>query len=173
MRNSSMAPFALFLVMCSSNACGPHGEARSAGGGAEPGDAAIAESADARAVEEPPASGCAATFVAARTMPGCRIDTTPSCRYAEGECTCVPPPQCGGAMMPPPHPGDPGSWRCGSSDPAVLDEAGCPYVMPKDGAQCPSRGKSCSYGACSWAQTIASCQGGVWHVEQHFMPPPP
>jgi hypothetical protein len=121
----------------------------------------------------PVTNACPSSFGDAQRRNGCVIGSTPACSYAEGACTCNQFPNCGGVMRAPAPPGGPGMWNCGSNDPRVLDPAGCAYVVPKDGASCSTAGKRCAYGACSWSQTVATCQGGAWHVEVHRGPPPP
>jgi hypothetical protein len=119
------------------------------------------------------AKGCPSTFGESEKRAGCTLAMTAQCTYAEGACACEPPRQCGGARMREPLPGEPGVWRCGSTDPRRLDPAGCPYVPPSAGASCATAGKRCFYGACPWAGTAATCSSGAWRLQQIISPPPP
>jgi hypothetical protein len=130
-----------------------------------PAEASVKPSADPNA--------CPATFHDAEKARSCVFAVTPACKYAEGACGCEPQRNCGGAQMRNTGPGDPGSWRCGSTDPRRLDPQGCPYVAPTAGAACATAGKYCFYGACSWAGTAATCSAGAWHLAQIMGPPPP
>ena len=95
----------------------------------------------------------------------------PACEYAEGSCACGAPTQCGGAYMPHP-PGSPGTVYCTPKSPNALRADGCPFTPPKKGQVCAGT-RSCTYGPCTWSQTIATCKGGAWDVVEHHSAPPP
>jgi hypothetical protein len=116
--------------------------------------------------------GCPATFRAAETA-HCVLGQEPSqCNYAEADCYCSPPPQCGGAYMHHP-PGSQGYFTCNPKSASVLRGDGCPYQVPANGATCATEDKACLYGPCSWSTTTATCKSGAWVVTQYMGPPPP
>lgn len=171
--------------------CGPRAEPSVATGSADAGVVPVETIApppalDAGATSDaaPPAAdaskpppmdeaGCPKTFVAGVSnhcvlaMPGKQT----TCKYPEGTCDCVEPAQCGGAYMAHP-PGSPGVLVCAPKDPAALKADGCPWKTPTDKSPCKAA-QTCSYGDCSYSQTVATCKGGKWKVEHLESPPPP
>ncbi len=166
------ASLGLGLYACAATTPAPG----NAGGRGDPDESSASDGATApetSARTQPDANKCPATFQEAQRPRQCAFAVTSACTYKEGACGCEAVQNCGGAQMRPTGAGEPGTWRCGSTDPRLLDVAGCPYVPPAAGASCASAGKYCFYGACSWAGTAATCSAGAWHLAQIMGPPPP
>lgn len=119
-----------------------------------------------------PVAECPASFAEASRVARCSFGMS-ACTYPEGLCACPPPPQCGGAEAPPPPKGAPLALVCVPNDPRATDARGCPIQVPSQGAPCTQSSIQCSYGACSWSQTIATCSATGWAVEHRMQPPPP
>ncbi len=118
-------------------------------------------------------TGCPTSFVRAQ-MATCILQEprADACAYPNGRCICVEPSQCGGAHMNFP-PGSLGVWSCTPTNPDTAARAdGCPWLTPAKGSECQGD-RSCTYGACSYAQTVATCQGGKWNVVFRQLPVPP
>lgn len=127
---------------------------------------------DASPPDTAPKPVCPTSFRATHTTACILTQPVTRCEYAEAECYCGPPPQCGGAYMP--HPlGSPGQWHCTPKIAGVVRADGCPLAPPPKGAACATAGKTCEYGPCSWSRTTATCKGGAWNVTQYMGPPPP
>ncbi len=124
------------------------------------------------AAKDAVAPQCPGSFAAAQTSPCTLALPATRCVYAEGECACTAPQQCGGAYMP--HPlGSPGQFACVPSSPSTLRHDGCPFSPPKNAASCAPAGLACEYGPCFWSKTKANCAGGKWSVVHQQLPPPP
>lgn len=171
----------LVIAVVLLSACGPKNPPENPSPPSE--DAAVVETSiveDASVPEvvtiAPPDSAaepsCPKSFAAAQSSV-CILTkpANPACEYSEGSCYCTEPPQCGGAYMMHP-PGSPGTFACSPKSANVPRIDGCPWSPPKNGSAC-SGDKRCTYGPCSWSQTIATCQGGAWNVVVHQSPPPP
>ena len=99
----------------------------------------------------PNAPACPATYASVPMGASC-TDTSLSCVYAQGLCSCQIP--LGGPVM---LDGGSGYWGC-------VPGSGCPFPRPRIGSACgAASGTYCTYEACSYGQ---SCQGGVWVPEQ-------
>jgi hypothetical protein len=96
----------------------------------------------------PNPSSCPATE--ADVPQGTCMDTSLSCFYGAGFCTCQEP--LGGPVLLVDG-GQPAYWGC-------LPENGCPWPRPRVGAACsfPSS-TGCTYAACAYGQ---DCVNGVW-----------
>ncbi|MFI5298813.1 MAG: hypothetical protein ACHREM_12015 [Polyangiales bacterium] len=129
-------------------------------------DAAIGEHASSP-------TDCPKSFAAAEKISGCTYGESKTCTYGASACDCEQFPQCGGVYRRPTQIHEPGWWRCSSTDPKQIDPTGCPYVLPRNGASCPTPGQECHYGLCGWNGERASCAGGRWVVEEIRLPPPP
>lgn len=136
-------------------------------------DAAPSDAAppDANASATTLGAHCAPTYAAAGAAP-C-FWGNPPCTYDEGTCVCDVPPQCGGALRPPPPKGKQMPTVCTPKVPPAFRADGCPYGVPADGAACPTPAQSCKYGPCSWSATTATCTKGTWKLSRYNGPPPP
>lgn len=160
---------ALVFVALLSASCAPRAPAETAV--PRQTDDASSVGADASTTMEA-VDGCPADFVAAQKST-CILQAQPSaCTYPQGACSCAAPPQCGGAQMMHP-PGSMGVWGCSPTKPDTAVRAdGCPWLAPTKGSGCQGA-RSCTYGACFYALTIATCTGGAWSLAFHHSPPPP
>lgn len=130
-----------------------------------------ATTSDAGATPPKLGAHCAPTYADATRAP-C-FWGNPPCEYDEGTCFCDVPPQCGGAIRPPPPEGKKLPTACTPKVPPAFRGDGCPYGLPADGAACPKPAQSCQYGPCSWSATTATCTKGTWKLTRYTGPPPP
>jgi hypothetical protein len=98
----------------------------------------------------PNSAQCPSTYAAVSQGSSC-TDTSLSCVYEQGECSCQMP--LGGPVQ---IDGGSAYWGCEPGQ-------GCPFPRPRIGAACSDEGTSCTYEACSYAQT---CQGGAWQGQE-------
>jgi hypothetical protein len=53
----------------------------------------------------------------------------------------------------------PFDWICA----APPTTAGCPALVPNDGATCSAEGAACTYGTtCTGSNAVVNCTGGLW-----------
>jgi|GEM_PF-4701749 len=89
----------------------------------------------------------------------------------DADCTCSPPPICGGATPNPPLRPQPGTWRCVPRDRTLLKPDGCPYVLSA-GAACARVGKQCFVRSCGLTVTTATCRANGWELVSPILPDP-
>lgn len=175
-----MALFAIAIVGCTP-AESPVGVAEVDAGSAQPAVEAgasdvvvlVIPDASPTRMTQPVDAGahCAATYAEAALAP-CFYGNPP-CTYPEGRCSCDVPPQCGGAIRPPPPEGKRFPTACTPNVPPPFRADGCPWSAPANGSKCAVTGKACSYGECSWSAAHATCVAGAWKITQYSGPPPP